>query len=76
MKAKITFDKKSLPFIVEAIGYKTGIMGELLDNEDNPVLDLDKKPIFVEEIICIHKLGIVTRDSQMFTLLELIKKTI
>jgi len=73
MKPKLIFDKGSIPFIIEAIGYKVGMLGEVLDKEGNPVFDVDGKIFFTNDIIGIVKGQFITRESQLFMLINQIK---
>lgn len=73
MKPKLIFDKGSIPFIIEAIGYKVGMLGEVLDKEGNPAFDVDGKIFFTNDIIGIVKGQFITRESQLFILINQIK---
>lgn len=73
MKPKLIFDKGSIPFIIEAIGYKVGTMDEVLDKEGNPALDVDGKVFFTNDIIGIIKGQFITRESQLFMIINQLK---
>jgi hypothetical protein len=65
---KISFNKESFPIILEKMGYKIGLQGEVLDEYFNPVLDMDGNPFIEEEIFGIIDKMFITKESQMLGL--------
>lgn len=64
-KTKIIFDKGTIGFVLEALGYSTDEKGYVVDSKNNYMLDVDGKKFKPNKIIGITKKQFITKESQL-----------
>ncbi|MEK6880230.1 MAG: hypothetical protein AABY22_11505 [Nanoarchaeota archaeon] len=69
-KTRIIFNDKSIDFVLEALGYKTDSLGSVTDMGGYYVMDVDGRPFFKNDIIGIIGNNWITRESQLYMLVN------
>jgi hypothetical protein len=65
MKTKILFNKKSIPFILEALGNSINDKGFVVDGKNNYVLDADDKKFKSTKLIGVINKKYITNIFQL-----------
>ena len=72
MKPRILFDKKSLPFILKAIGKSIDKNGYIIDKKTKEIiLDIDGNKVKANKLIGIYKDKWITKSFQILLVQQL-----